>query len=426
MKVLFLAPYLPYPPRGGGQLRIFHLLRLAAERHDVHLLTLVHGDPSSAGNAAALARLRELCAVDAVPAPVHTSTRRLRALTLSTLPDMVLRGHEPRFTIAHRSLLPRERFDIVQAESIEMAQYGRPVAHAGKPYQRHGQLPLFCYDAFNAEYVLQRRAFLTDLRHPRKLPAAAYSLLQWRKLLRYERGLARNFDLVLAVSEPDRRIIQRASPDVPIAVVPNGVDTDFFQFRHPRSVHRAASEHRPYLLFTGTLDFRPNIDAVRWFVDAIWPRVRTRSPGLEFCVVGQRPAPDIMALSSSPGVRVVGPVEDVRPWFEGASAYVLPMRVGGGVRLKLLETFAMGLPCVTTSLGAEGLAGLKAGMHALVEDTPDGFATAIERLLADRPLARRLAESGRRLVVLDYDWRAVARRMEDAWNAHLAINAAAP
>jgi glycosyltransferase involved in cell wall biosynthesis len=342
------------------------------------------------------------------------------------MPDMVLRGQEPRFRAALRSLLARERFDIVQAESIEMAQYGRPVARAGELYQRHAPMPLFCYDAFNAEYVLQRRAFLTDLRHPRKLPAAAYSLLQWRKLLRYERRLARHFDLVLAVSEPDRRILQRASPDVPIAVVPNGVDTDFFQVRHPESVHREAPDHRPYLLFTGTLDFRPNIDAVRWFVDAIWPRVRTRSPALEFCIVGQRPAPDIMALNSRAGVRVVGPVDDVRPWFEGASAYVLPMRVGGGVRLKLLETFAMGLPCVTTSLGAEGLAGLEAGTHALVEDTPDGFAAAIERLLADRPLGLRLAQSGRRLVVQHYEWRAVVRRMEDAWNTHLAITAAAP
>lgn len=407
MRVLFLAPYLPFPARSGGQLRIYHLLRLAAERHDVHLLTFAPHGTETREIDDRLAHLERICPVEIVPAPVHTYARRLRGLLLSTTPDMILRGQDERYATTLRALLARKQFDVVQAESVEMAQYGANFAPAFR------QRPLFCYDAFNAEYLLQRRAFLTDLRHIRKLPAAAYSFAQWQKLRRFERGLRRRFDLILAVSEADRATLAHLSGTNSIAVVPNGVDTDAFR---PRSTSSEPPAHRrPYLLFTGTLDFRPNIDAVGWFVRAIWPALHARRPELTLCVVGQRPAAAVTELATEPNVRVVGPVEDVRPWFAGAAAYVLPMRVGGGARLKLLETLAMGVPCVTTSRGAEGVAGLEPGRHVLVEDEPAAFGAAIERLLDDDQLRRRLAAAGRALVVEHYDWRAVATHMEAAW-----------
>lgn len=411
MRILFLAPYLPFPPRGGGQQRIYHLLRGAAERHDVHLLTLIPPDLPSAQADAALAALGEFCSVEAVAAPRHTSARRLRTLIGSWQPDMVLRGASPPFAHALDALLGRFDFDVIQAESIEMAQYGRNTTN--NPTSSGRSQPLFCYDAFNAEYLLQRRAFLADLRRPRSLPLAGYSLIQWRKLLRYERGLGRRFDLLFAVSRDDRQTLARVAPGARIEVVPNGVDTE--HFRRGRVDGVDAVGFQPFLLFTGTLDFRPNVDAVTWFVRTIWPALHRRRPRLRFCVVGQRPAPQILELGRVPGVEIVGPVADIRPWFEAAAAYVLPMRIGGGVRLKLLETWSMELPCVTTTMGAEGVPELEPGRHALVADESAAFAAEVERLLDDGELARRIAAAARSLVVAAYDWRPIVTRMERAW-----------
>lgn len=393
------------------------MLRLTAEHHDAHLLSLLPSGMELETAEPSLQMLRQFGTVQAFPAMPHTARRRLRTLLLSSTPDMLLRGRAPRFETALRELVAREPFDVVQAESIEMAQYGRAwMADGG----RQAASTLFCYDAFNAEYLLQRRAFLQDIRRPRTIPAAGYSLLQWGKLRRYERRLARGFDLILAVSELDRRILGRLAVGAKTALVPNGVDTAYFGGAEaPQAGNQGSPENQArYILFTGTLDFRPNVDALRWFVRDVWPRLHVRRPDLRFRVVGQRPTAAVRALASEAGVEIVGPVDDVRPWFAGASVYVLPMRVGGGVRLKLLEAWAMRVPCVTTTLGAEGVGEFRQGTHALVADTAAAFVTAVERILDDPALASDLASAGRRLVEERYDWRAVVARMEAAWHEH--------
>ncbi len=423
MKVLFLTPYPPCPPRSGGQIRMYHMLRLLAERHELRLLTLVHAD--QAGHEHNLDYLRQICRVDAVPAPVHSLGRRLRALLFSPMPDMLLRGKTAAFASRLQSLLASERFDVVQAESIEMAQYGRQ--DFVPSFERKGTAadrPRFCYDAWNAEYLLQRSAFTADIRAPRRLPAAIYSLVQWRKLHRYEQRLGRQFDLLLAVSEADRQTLARLAPGLPGTVVPNGVDTGFFRRDHALAAPNLPFDPRvPFILFTGTLDFRANVDAVVWFVRSVWGNVHTRRPELRFRVVGQRPAA-VRELEREPGVEIVGAVEDVRPWFAHASAYVLPMRVGGGVRLKLLETLAMELPCVTTGLGAQGVEGFVPGTHALVADEPGAFGAALERLLDESATRNEMAAAGRRLVEERYDWQRIVRRMEQAWETHRGMRAA--
>lgn len=398
---------------------MYQLLRQAARRHQVHLATLV---PDRAGPeaAAALAPLRELCDVTTVPTVAHTPVRRLRSLAFTNLPDMAVRGMQPELGEAVAALLAAHRFDVVQAESIEMVQYGRGgSSHRAPPGAATGdRQPLWCYDAFNAEYLLQFRAFRADLPHPARAAGAAYSLAQWQRLRRYEQRLSHAFDLALAVSEGDRRALNRLDPELRIKVIPNGVDTQLFDRHAAGSRHAPCpGPNAPFILFTGTLDFRPNVDAATWFVRAIWPMLHARRPELRLCVVGQRPVRAIQVLEAVAGVQIIGPVEDVRPWFAHARAYVLPMRVGGGVRLKLLEALAMELPCVTTRLGAEGVMGFTAGEHALVADDPALFVDAVERLLDDQALSSRLAAAGRRLAVERYDWRPIVEAMEQAWAA---------
>jgi glycosyltransferase involved in cell wall biosynthesis len=217
----------------------------------------------------------------------------------------------------------------------------------------------------------------------------------------------RRYDCVLAVSSEDRIALQRLLPTAMIPVIPNGVDM------------RAFARTRPLpggstLIFVGTLDYRPNIDALTWFADEILPLIRSQQPQVTVQIVGRNAAPAVQALAEYEGIELVGEVDDVRPYLEAAAVYVLPMRIGGGVRLKLLEAFAMHVPVVSTSLGAEGVEGLQAGEQALIADNPSHFAAAVLQLLADRAAATRLSVAARSLAAT-YNWAVIAPRLANQY-----------
>lgn len=405
MHMLLLAPYPPYPPRSGGALRIYHLLRGLAERHEITLLTFA---PDIA-TVAALAPLRAVCGVTTVPGPTRRSLLQRGTTTLfSPVPDMGLRNRSPAYAEALSRLLASRRYDVVQAESIEMAGY---------LMQARGLGPLLVLDEFNAEYVLQRRAALTDLRRglalrPGALIGGLYSLVQWRKLARYERGALRAFDRLVAVSEQDRAALTRLDPRLAhrLRVVPNGVDT-----AHLRRGPVVGDLGPATLTFVGTLDYRPNLDALRWFVRDVLPRIRAQRPDARLLVVGRAAERAAQTLADGEAVELVGEVADVRPFIDGAAVYVLPMRIGGGSRLKLLEALAMEAPVVSTSLGVEGIEGLRHETHLLIADRAENFAAAVLRLIADPDLGARLGAAGHAHVAAHYDWKVIVPRLEAAY-----------
>jgi glycosyltransferase involved in cell wall biosynthesis len=428
MKILILSPYPPYPPHGGGTMRIYQLLRGLAERHEVTCLSFAGG----AAAERALAPLQRVCRVVTVRGPEQRSLRRRAWTTLaSPLPDMALRNASSQYAQALRALLATEPFDIVQAESIEMAGYlpttdHRPFDYAqGRRPTTDSRRPRYVLDQFNAEYVLQKRAAITSLRAviappiPNtqspipNLAGGMYSLAQWQKLARYEARVMRACDLVLAVAEEDRDTLQRLAPGARIGVVPNGVDTASFS-RAAMAAERAGpiSFGQPTLVFSGTLDFRPNVDAVVWFAGEVLPRVRARCPAARLLVVGKRPAPALRRLAEAGAIVLTGEVADARPYIAGASVYVVPMRIGGGVRLKLLEALSLEAPVVSTAMGAEGVAGLRGGEHCLVADDSASFADAVLQLLSDPTLGHKLGAAGRALVRARYDWGAIVPRLE--------------
>jgi glycosyltransferase involved in cell wall biosynthesis len=196
-----------------------------------------------------------------------------------------------------------------------------------------------------------------------------------------------------------------------VAIVPNGVDTDVFA---PGAVAEATQPG--CIVFTGTLDYRPNVDAALWFVREVLPLIRAQQPAAHLLLVGRSPSPAVRALHDGAAVRVLPDVPDVRPFIAGAATYVVPMRIGGGVRLKLLEALAMQAAVVSTQMGAEGMPDLRGDEHLLLADTPRAFAAAVLRLLDDAALRQRLGAAGRTLAQR-YDWRAIVPRLEQVYQS---------
>jgi sugar transferase (PEP-CTERM/EpsH1 system associated) len=410
MRILVLSPYPPYPPRSGGALRIYNMVVELAKQHEIWLLTFAPGEAA----AHALEPLRAHCHLVTVEGPPRRGLVRRGWSTFASLrPDMALRNRSAAYRRALQQLLQTHSFDIVQAESIEMASYGLLVERfAAAPR------PALVLDEFNAEYVLQRRAALATLSSPvrslKTVAAVPYSLIQWQKLAAYERHLLHRFDHVVVVSEEDRTALLRLHPQADhLSIVPNGVDTAYFARPDPPPPPMPARP--PTLVFTGSLDFRPNIDAVTWFAHTVLPLVRARHPGACFVVVGRSPTPAVRALHNDTTIRVHGDVEDVRPFIAHAAVYIVPIRMGGGIRLKLLEALAMQAPVVSTTMGAAGVAGLRNEDHLLLADRPEPFASAVLRLLDNPTLGEEIGQAGRQLVSERYDWRVLVPRLDPVY-----------
>jgi sugar transferase (PEP-CTERM/EpsH1 system associated) len=410
MRILFITPQLPFPPQQGTAMRNYGLVQGLAERHQVSLLSFL--EPNQSLEAAE--PLLALCThVKTVPAPPRRGLRR-RALDTFThlLPDMGLRLASPAFARQLADWLARERFDVVHVEGIEMAPYlDLLLTHAPD------QPPtLVVFDDHNCEHLLQKRYAQIDSRIPRRWAGALYSLIQWQKLRRYEASVCRRAHRVLAVSKTDAAALQKLVPGLKTTVIPNGIDTDLYQ---PVPGMNRETKQPPTVLFTGKMDFRPNVDAVRWFAERIWPRVQAKVPEAHFLVVGQSPHPQLDRLRENPSLTLTGWVEDPRPYIARATVYVAPLRMGSGTRLKLLEAMALSKAIVSTRLGAEGLSGPadnrvtdRQPLVLVDDDDPSAFADAVTALLRDGARRHDLGRTARAFVKAHYDWRVIIPHLE--------------
>ena len=411
MKVLFLTPRVPYPLDAGTSLRNFRLLQSAAGAHEVDLLSFLDR-PLRPDH---LEALEKVCGrVELRPAPPHPALRRLARTLSAPLPDMAYRRWSPTFGAVLQQMIADERYDVVQAEGIEMARYlplcqetGPGVAGAEPaPAERAG--PKRVFSEHNVEYLLQRRAYEVDRVAPRRWPKALYSLLQARKLARFEAAACRLADVTLTVSAQDAEALRTLEPRGQYRVIPNAIDPEAYP---PRD----STSSRPALLFAGTLEYRPNADAARWLLDAVMPAVWARVPQTQVFVVGRGPAPDLVARGQrDPRIAVTGLVESVDPYWARSTVYVLPVRGGGGRRFKALEAMAAGLPLASTPMGMEGI-DAEDGTHYLGGASAGALADAIARLLEDQPLRERIVAAAGVLVRQQYDWRVVAPRLLDVY-----------
>ncbi len=319
-------------------------------------------------------------------------------------PDMALRLASEAYARRLADWLANESFDVVQIGGIEMAPY-LDVLEMARPR------PRIVFDNLNCEYLLQKRAFLTDLRAPTRWPGAAYSFVQWHRLRRYEAQVCRRAEHVLAVSDVDALMLRKLSPGSDVSVVPNGVDTQTYT-----QTPTPPNSQTPTLVFTGTMDFRPNVDAILWFARHVLPQVQAQAPDVHLFVVGQRPHRRMEGLRDNPAITLTGWVEDTRPFIASAAVYVAPLRIGGGTRLKLLEAMAMGKAVVATRLGAEGYP-VTDGRELLLADTPSDFAAAVVALLRAPERRAELGRVARAFVEQQYDWRAIVPRVEAVYTS---------
>jgi len=403
MRLLFLTPQLPFPPRQGTALRNWGLLQhLAAQGHHIELLSF---DERLQPATALPAELGETCRrVVTVPVPRRETRERLRALLTSALPDMAWRLWSQPFRRALQATLRDHHFDVVQFEGIELARYMLDLAN--RSIIRPGRL---IFDDHNCEYVLQQRTFLMDLRAPWRWHGAAYSFVQWQRLRRFEQRALRVANATLCVSPQDRDALRRLDARAALHVIPNGINVAEYDSMPP-----AAGDRPPSVVFTGKMDFRPNVAAMLWFWRDIWSMVRQAHPQARLLVVGQKPSPRLAPLRRDPSVTLTGEVEDTRPYIAQADVYIAPLLAGGGTRFKLLEAMAMRKAIVTTSLGCEGF-DIESGREAIIADGATEFASAVNDLLRSPSRRHELGERAHRFVASAWDWKMIIPRLEQVY-----------
>jgi sugar transferase (PEP-CTERM/EpsH1 system associated) len=380
-----------WPVNTGGRIRSFHMLRELSGRHDVALLTTHAPSEDPRGIASALPR----CEVVSVPWAMakRGSVRFALALGrswLSALPVDLSKARVPalRREIARR--LEGGGVDLVVADFLQAAANVTPAA-----------APPTVLFAHNVEHVIWQRMRDVERRGWRR----ALLALESRKMLRYEAHACARSRLTIAVSDADRRLLAAAAPGARVRAIPTGVDVDYFA---PDGV----AEIPGRLVFTGSMDWYPNEDGIVHFIEAVLPRVRREVPAATLSVVGRSPSARLRAAAAAAGVHVTGLVDDVRPHMAQAAVCVVPLRIGGGTRLKIFEALSMAKAVVSTSVGAEGLP-LAPDRHFLQADDPVRFAEAVTSLLRDSARRRAMGAAGRRLVQERYSWSKVVDEFEN-------------
>ncbi len=389
MKLLMLTASLPYPPHQGGALRSYGIINgLYNAGHEITLLSF----SNNGGNGQIPKPLADKCCqVITVPAPQRSRSTRLKDLILTRQPDIARRLYDPEFSNALHQLVVETPYDLIQFEGIEVACYLPLIKQLGFK----GKI---CYDAFNAEAALQQVIFEVDRDDPSRLPHALYSLIQSQRIFYFERDICQKSDLVIAVSNEDAAILRRHRPDRHVPVVANGIFAEEYT-----SPNQQLDLGQHALVFTGKMDYRPNVDAMFWFADHVLPLIHEKIPDARLYIVGQKPHARLEKLRDRQHVEITGWVNDVQPFLRGAGVYVAPLRMGSGTRLKILEAMASGCAVVATTIAASGI-------HAdsrdvlFIADQPEGMAAAIIRLLQNPDECRTMGEKARTYVKRHYDW----------------------
>lgn len=399
MRILFLTSEFPYPPYAGAPLRNYGLMTGLAE-HEIWLLSFqgAYTQPSEQ------TPLHDICErVATIPQPTRATADRLRDILLTGEADIAQRYRSAAFAEQLQAWLTEQRFDVIQIENLEMAVY-LPLIKEVQPEVA------VIYDAHNAEYALQQRIYEAERGSLTRLPAAIYSSIQARRVRHMEQNVCQTVDYIVAVSDTDAALLGQLTDQTPITVVPNGISTALYQDTDDDPVTLAETA----LVFTGKMDYRPNVDAVLWFAQEILPLIRQEHPTAHFYVVGQSPHPRLDVLRGQAGITLTGFVPSITPYLQAASVFVVPLRMGSGTRLKVLEAMATRCPIVSTEIGAQGLT-ITHGQELMTANTTKEFAKTVNTLLKQPAKAQQIGQTAHEFVCANYDWSALLPRLKQVY-----------
>ncbi|MBA4313286.1 MAG: hypothetical protein C0417_11730 [Chlorobiaceae bacterium] len=386
MRILHLMPYSPVPPTFGGALRVYHLLRLLARNHELTVLTFGNAQnkielESHFGN-----QVKNIHFIEK-----HWTRKYKRIGQLYSL----LGRHSFYYMMARHNqmqqkldeLFDRNKFDIALTEFPHTASYEMNTD------------AVKIMDAHNVEYEIFRRMWLNARSPLRQL----YYKSEYKKFYHEEMIAIRRQNSILVTSVNDKNILDREVPEVPKYVIPNGVDAEYFtptdEKREPNS-----------LVFTGTMSYVPNYDGLVYFLDTIFPIIQKTIPDIKIYIVGNNPPKNLLSRASN-NIVITGFVDDVRPYINRSSVYVVPLRMGSGTRLKVLEAMSMRIPIVTTSMGCEGI-NVVDNESVLIANEPESFAESVIKLLNNKNLRQTLTENGFELMKSKYEWSVIGNDLE--------------
>ncbi len=395
-RILFLTQVLPYPLDSGAKIRAYYVLRHLVSQHEVTLVSFVRADdrPEHA------AHLESFCrAVYTVPMQ-RSRLRDARALLVALFSGqsmVIVRDEIGKMRATLRRLVEEETFDIVHADQTSMAQYAL-YARSRTPDPERRQTTRLVLDAHNALYRIPERMSAHG-RNPLKRLAFRREA---RALARYEAQVYQRFDHVVFVADEDRQVLQKrmSKENTRFTTIPICVDPEEKPLLE-RTQHLRAITH------LGTMFWPPNVEGVIWFAQEVFPRVLAQVPEAQLIIIGKNPPREVQRLKTQdPNVEITGYVEDPTPYLAETAAFIVPLHSAGGMRVKILDAWCWGVPIISTSIGAEGIA-VRDGENILIADTPDTFAQAVVRVLQEPTMGERLRENGRRWVQERYNWRRV-------------------
>jgi glycosyltransferase involved in cell wall biosynthesis len=380
-----------WPLNVGGRLRSFHIVSELSRRHRVTVLT-THRPDEDAAQAAKHLPCCERVVSFAYSAPKAGTFEFLQALArswMSSLPVDLLKWRVPALRAEVDAILRNGQIDVCIADFLYAAQ--------NVPHDTAVPVILFEH---NVEHMIWKRLAANE----KNLLRRAALEVEWRKVRRSERKACDRSQAVLAVSDVDATNLVANAPDAMVRSIPTGVDTQYFRAN-------GTPVRDAHLVFSGAMDWYPNEDAMLFFIHEILPLVQRQMANVTLTIVGRSPSARLRSATDATGVRLTGTVDDVRAFIDEGAVYVVPLRIGGGTRLKIFEALSMGKAVVSTSVGAEGLP-LVDGEHYVRADNPEHFAGAVVSLLRDPNRRNALGAAGKDLVQSRYSWRNVAAIFE--------------
>lgn len=385
MKILIISQEFPYPPSyTGAKLKLYNLLKYLSKKNEIYLISFI----GSKEELDYVPKIKEFCSlVDTVPRNLSPSHNIIQSV-FSKYPRDAFTYFSNEMEAKTLDIIKTYNIDIVHLDLIYMAQYADCICDLPKVIA-----------PYDVNWILWNDVFRLE----KNLIARFRGLVHYLRLRRFEIDFYRKFDHCIVVSPKDKKALEACLPKLKISIIPNGVDFDYF-----KALDKLSVSHN--LIFTGVMSYKPNIDAMRYFCKKVLPLIKNEIQDIKLYIVGKDPAEKIKQLASKE-VIVTGYVDSIRDYVKEASVYVCPLRMGSGIKNKILEAMAMGIPIVATSLSIEGIEAVQ-GRDIIVADKPEEFAKSVIDLISDEGKRSYLAENAKKLVQEKYNWEKVITEFE--------------